>query len=349
LRIPVVCGPRGLRPAQDVLYRNNGDGTFTDVTRESGVWLKKPRYALGVVTADYDNDGDQDIYVANDSVQNSLWRNDGSGRFEDVGLKTLSALSVEGAPQAGMGTNFGDYDNDGWLDIVVTNFSADLNTIYRNHSGKFFSDVSIPVGMEPTYMALSWGTGFYDMDRDGQQDLFIANGHIYPQVDDYGIGTRYRQVNHLYMNAGQRFHLLAEGGGTGLAPVRSFRGAAFADYDDDGDVDLFVTALGEAGLLLRNETESKGHFLEVRLIGTGSNRDSVGARVTVSAGGRRQIRERKGGGSYLSSSDPRLHFGLGKSDRIDTLEVRWPSGRTLALKGVAADRILTLEEPAENR
>ncbi len=344
--VPVFCGPNGLPPAQDVLYRNNGDGTFTDATREAGLYLDRPRYALGVVTADFDNDGDQDVYVANDSVQNSLWRNRGDGTFEDVGVTTMSALSGGGRPQAGMGTDFGDFDGDGWLDLVVTNFSYDLNTLYRNVQGRFFIDDSQRVGLGVTNLALSWAASFQDFDQDGDLDLFIANGHLYPTMDAYDNGMDYRQRNHLFVNTGGRFREASAEAGPGLQVVRSFRGAAAGDYDEDGDVDLFVTAQDEPGLLLRNETPGAGHWLRVRLVGTTCNRDAVGARVTVTVDGRRMLRERTGGGSYLSQSEPTLHFGLGAAKKVD-LEVRWPDGRTTSLKDLMVDRVVEIEQEAE--
>jgi len=375
--IPVYCGPLGLTPAQDTLYRNNGDGTFSDATRAAGVWLDPPLFGLGVVTLDYDDDGDQDVYVANDSCPNLLWRNRGDGTFEEVGMESLSALSAEGMAQAGMGVDAGDYDGDGRLDLVVTNFSSDLNTIHHNEGGRYFSDESLALGMDATYMNLSWGVGFEDFDEDGDEDLFIANGHVYPQVDDYDIGTRYRQANDLFENVGSRFKRAPAK--EGLAPQRSFRGTAFGDYDSDGDVDVLVTALDDPVLLLRNETHRRGHFLEIRLEGAArpagatptpgetpqagpapgavgawpafrpSNRDGVGARVTITAGGRRIVRERKGGGSYLSASDPRLHFGLGEAAVADLVEVRWPSGLTELWRDVPADRLLVLREGAGAR
>ncbi len=294
--IPVYCGPLGQVPLQDVLYRNNGDGTFSDVTEAAGMQLDTPRYALGVVSADYDNDGDTDLYVANDSVFNSLWQNDGKGKFTDVGVAQGVALNADGRAQAGMGTDFGDYNGDGWLDIVVTNFAHDLNTIYRSLAGKFFIDESSLGGLGITNLMLSWGTGFADFDRDADLDLFIANGHIYPEVDQYELGTRYRQRNHLFVNDGGKFTESSLRAGKGMAIERSFRGAAFGDYDNDGDVDLFLTALDDDGLLLRNDSTG-GHWLEVQLVGASANRDGIGARVTVTAGGRAQVRERKGGGS----------------------------------------------------
>jgi hypothetical protein len=342
--IPVVCGPLRQVPKQDVLYRNNGDGTFSDVTSASGLLLETPRFTLGVVTADFDNDGDPDIYVANDSVQNSLWQNRGDGTFVDVGVGALVGLNADGKPQAGMGTDFGDYNADGWLDIVVTNFAQDLNTVYRNMGGKFFIDDSLLAGMEVTRLALSWGAGFVDFDRDRDLDLFIANGHVYPQVESYDLGTSFRQTNHLFVNDNGRFTERGADSGPALGVARSFRGAAFGDYDNDGDVDALVTALDEGVLLMRNETTAPGHFLQVRLVGTTSNRDAVGARVTVVAAGRPYMRERKGGGSYLSASDPRLHFGLGAEETVQMLQVRWPSGKKEIMRNVPADQLVTMVE-----
>lgn len=343
--IPTLCGPRPLPPQQDVLYRNEGDGTFTDVTLESGVGLDEPLYALGVVTGDYDNDGDQDVYVANDSVRNLLWRNRGDGTFEDVAVTTMSAVGAEGRAQSGMGVDLGDYDGDGWLDIAVTNFSDDLNTIYRNVDGRYFLDDSSALGLSVTYPALSWGVGFQDLDSDADLDLFIANGHIYPEMDDYDLGTTYRQANHLFVNReGTRLIEISSRAGPGLEVARSFRGAAFGDYDGDGDVDVILTAIDDAALLLRNDSADAGHWLQVSLIGTRSNKDAVGARVTLTAAGKSQIRERIGGGSYLSANSPHLHFGLGAADVAERIEVRWPSGAVDVLEDVPADRRITIVE-----
>ena len=340
----VYCGPLGQTPQPDVAYRNNGDGTFTDVTKKAGMWLETPRYTLGLVSADLDNDGDQDLYVANDSVPNSLYRNNGDGTFENIGLRTLVALNTDGLAQAGMGTDAGDYNGDGWLDLVVTNFANDLNTLYRNMTGKFFIDDSLRAGMSVTNMVLSWGTGFHDFDRDGDRDLFVANGHVYPQVDDHDVGTSFLQRNHLFVNEDGRFSEASATSGPGFAVERSFRGAAFGDYDNDGDMDVLVTALDDGVLLLRNDTPSPGHYLQLRLVGRRSNRDGLGARVTLVAGGRRQIGERKGGGSYLSAHDPRLHFGLGPAAAVERVEVVWPSGARDLLTDVPADRLITVEE-----
>jgi len=342
--IQVFCGPRGRRAEQDQLFRNDGDGTFSDITQSSGLALAIPRYALGVVSGDYDNDGDPDLYVANDSVTNSLWRNNGDGTFTDVGVASLSGLNADGRAQAGMGTDFGDYNGDGWLDLVVTNFAHDLNTVYRNLSGRFFVDESSLVGMGVTNLALSWGTAFHDFDQDGDLDLLIANGHVYSQVDDYDLGTSYRQTNHLYENEAGRFKEVSATSGPGLRIARSFRGAAFADYDNDGDIDVLLTALDQAPVLLRNDSPNAGNRLQLALTGTRSNRDGVGARITVTAGSVRSIRERKGGGSYLSASDPRIHIGLGAAVRADRVEIRWPSGTVDVLKNVPANRLVPVRE-----
>ncbi len=348
--VPTFCGPKPLVPQQDLLYRNDGDGTFTDVTREAGIWLDKPRYGLGVVTADYDNDGDQDVFVANDSVPNLLWQNRGDGTFIDVAVASMAAVGADGRAQSGMGTDFGDYNADGWLDLVVTTFSEDLNTIYRNGSGRYFVDESSALGMSVSYSTLSWGVGFYDFDNDAALDLFIANGHIYPEMEDSEFGTTYRQANHLFMNeGGVRFVDRAAQAGPGFEIQRSFRGAAFGDYDDDGDVDVLVTAVDDLALLLENESQTAGHWLEIALVGTRSNRDAVGARVTITARGRTQIRERMGGGSFLSSSDPRLHVGLGTAPAAERIEVRWPSGAQDVLTDVQADRRITIIESGEAR
>jgi len=344
--IAVVCGPLGQTPLQDVLYRNEGGGRFVDITAAAGLLLEKPRFALGVVSGDYDRDGDQDLYVANDSVVNSLWQNQGNGKFVDVALGSLAALNVDGRAQAGMGVDFGDYDDDGWPDIAITNFSHDTNSIYRNQQGKFFLDSSAPAGMGISQLFLSWGTAFYDLNNDGALDLFVANGHIYPQVDGNEMGTRYKQPNHLFLNRGGRFEEVAAKSGPGLALERSFRGAAFADYDNDGDVDIYVTTLSDAGVLLRNDTPGKQHYLELELVGKRSNRDAVGCRVTLTRDGRSMTRECKGGGSYLSASSKRLHFGLGTSTKIPELSIRWPDGtqQTVTPKGI--DRLITIHEAA---
>jgi len=245
-----------------------------------------------------------------------------------------------------MGTNFGDYNGDGWLDIVVTNFAHDLNTVYKNLSGKFFIDDSMLAGLGVTHLNLSWGVGFIDFDHDGDLDLFVANGHIYPQVDDFDLGTHFKQTNHLFVNNGGRLKESSASMGPGFAIARSFRSAAFGDYDNDGDVDIFLTTLNDVPLLLRNDTAQGGHWLQVRLIGSESNRDAVGARVTVTAGGRQQVGERIAGGSYLATHDPRLNFGLGGATTVERVQIRWPSGRVQLFDDLALDRVYFVKEDA---
>jgi len=344
--IPVACGPRGLKGAGDVLYRNNGDGTFTDVSQAAGVADDKGYYGLGAVWGDYDNDGKPDLFVANDSTPNYLYHNNGDGTFTDVAVQAGVAYSEDGREQAGMGVDFEDYDNDGWLDIVVTNFSDDYNTIYHNSGKGFFTDVSYDTGIAADSQPdLSWGAGFVDFNNDGFKDLFIANGHIYPQVDKHGMKTTYRQENKLYLNDGAgKFWNVNRRAGPGLSIKKSHRGAAFADFNNDGWMDVAVTALDEAPLLLMNQGGLMNHWIEVKLAGIRSNRRGVGARVSVTTSQGTQIREVKAGGSFASSNDFRAHFGLGKSDVVKELAVRWPSGTITKMSGVPVDKIVTVKE-----
>jgi enediyne biosynthesis protein E4 len=340
--IPVSCGPRGLTGAGDALYRNNGDGTFTDVSARAGVGDTEGYYGLGAAWGDYDNDGDPDLFVANDNTPNYLYRNNGDGTFTDVAVEAGVAFSEDGREQAGMGVEFEDLDNDGWLDLMVTNFSDDYNTLYRNTGKGFFRDDSHRAGLvEDSWRDLSWGVGFFDFDNDGRKDVFVASGHIYPQVDRAGANTTYRQRNKVYLNAGSPKLIRAE---AGLMAPKSYRGAGFADFNNDGSMDAVVSAIDARPSLLINETPEKRSWLLVKLVGKGLNRDGIGARVTLKAGGRTQVREIKAGGSYASTNDKRAHFGLGPASTADALEVRWPSGTVTRLKAVAANRILTIPE-----
>jgi enediyne biosynthesis protein E4 len=336
---PVSCGPRGLKGAGDTLYRNNGDGTFTDVSKQAGVNDAKGLYGLGAAWGDYDNDGDPDLFVANDATPNYLYRNDG-GKFTDVAVEAGVALSEDGREQSGMGVEFEDLDNDGWLDIMVTNFSEDYNTFYRNTGQGYFRDESARMGLvADSWRDLSWGVGFFDFNNDGWKDVFIANGHIYPQVDRVTKDLKYKQANKLYINTGAaRLQAAA------LPGLKSYRGAAFADFNNDGFIDIIVSALDERPTLLMNQPERDKHWLTVALVGSGANRFGVGARVEVTDSKRKQHREVKAGGSYASSNDPRLHFGVGASTTIDEVRVIWPSGKVSKLAGIAADRIVTIHE-----
>ncbi len=339
----VQCGPRGMIPTADRFYENLGAGRFKDATATSGIGAAPASYGLGVVWTDYDGDGDQDIYVANDSTANFLFQNNGDGTFSEMALLAGVALSANGKEQAGMGADFGDYDNDGRLDLVVTNFSDDYNTLYRSLGDGVFQDASSRAGVaEPTWSKLSWGVQFADFDLDGDLDIVIADGHVYPEVDRHDFGIRYRQPNSAFRNRGDgTFEALALPGRSG-GPYSS-RGLATGDFDNDGRIDLLIANLDAAPTLLRGAAES-GHWLVLRLKGTVSNRSAIGARVTVETAGRNQIREVRSGGSYQSHSDLRLHFGLGEQRVADVIRIRWPSGARQVLQAVEADRELRIEE-----
>ncbi len=348
--LEVYCGPRGLRAAHDVLYHNNGDGTFTEVTRQAGMALAEPLYGLGVSWADYDNDGDVDLYVANDSTPNLLFRNEGDGTFTEVGTVAGCAYSGDGREQAGMGVDWGDYDGDGWLDIFVSNFSNDVYSLYRNEGGRRFSDTTFRANLgEPTLRNLGWSVRFLDFDNDGWNDLFVANGHVYPQVRSEQVGTTYTQRCQLFRNSGKGgFTEVTAQAGPAFQIPRLSRGAATADFDNDGDVDLLITHLHEAPGLWRNEGGNRaGHWLSLELRASGGNPDAIGARVEVLAGGRTRIDEVRSGTGYLSQSDFRLHFGLGQA-QVERVRIRWPDGSIQVLEALGSNRFYRIVqgEPA---
>lgn len=344
--IEVMAGPRGLEGAEDVFYRNNGDGTFTDFTTEAGLTDRLKGYGFAVLFGDYDNDGDLDIYIANDSVPNYLYRNNGDGTFTEVGLEAGVAYSEDGREQAGMGAVFGDYDNDGDLDLFVTNFSDDNNTLYRNDGDGFFTDVTFQSGLgAPSLPFVSWGTEFLDYDNDGWKDLFVATGHVYPQVDQYNFGMTYEERNQLYHNNHDgTFTEVTEVAGPGMQIKKVSRGATFGDYDNDGDIDVLVLNMGDRPTLLRNEGGNRNHWIKFRTVGTRSNRDGIGARIWVTAGGFTQMREVYMGSSFLCGNDIRVHFGLGKADKADLVRIRWPSGLVEEFRDLKADRLYILKE-----
>jgi tetratricopeptide (TPR) repeat protein len=343
--IPVMCGPHGFAGEEDELFRNNGDGTFSDVSDQAGI-AGRALFGMGVVVGDVDGNTHPDVFAANDSQDNHLFLNDGWGRFQDSALAAGVALSADGRQQASMGADLGDYDNDGDEDLIVTNFSDDYHTLYRNDGGGLFTDATQATGLDPaTRSSLGWGAGFFDYDNDGDLDLFIASGHVYPQVDGRDPSTSYRQQNLLFRNEGDgRFIDVSNRSGPGLRKVRSSRGAAFGDYDDDGDLDVFVVNENDVPSLLRNDGGNARHWLKVRVIGSRSNRDGIGGWVTVQADGRTQARQVRLSAGYLSSHDPRLHFGLGDRALVDRLDVRWPSGARQQLTNVPADRLVTISE-----
>lgn len=340
----VLCGPRGLPAASDRLFRNKGDGTFTDVSQQAGI-AGSAFYGFQVMFSDLDDDGWPDIYVVNDSTPNFYFHNNRDGTFTDIALEAGVALSEEGRAQAGMGLDIADYDRDGRLDIFVTNFSHDSNTLYRNTADGFRVE-SAAAGLGESSLAyLGWGTGFVDLDNDGWLDLLVANGHIYPEIDLFPLGSSYLQRMLLYRNTGAgRFEEIGTQMGEAMAAPRAGRGIAFADYDNDGDVDFLVVNMDGRPSLFRNDGGNRANWLSLRLRGVKSNRDAIGARVRVTAGGVTQTAEVRSGASYLSTNDPRLHFGLGKARQADLIEVRWPSGLVQRFENVAGGEFFVITE-----
>jgi hypothetical protein len=346
----VMVGPVGFRGGADVYYENRGDGTFAEVTDARGLTDAAGAYGFGVVATDHDGDGWTDLYVANDSNPNFLYRNRGHGAFESTGLLSGVALSADGRAQAGMGVDAGDYDNDGAIDLVVTNFANDSNTLYRNLGQGLFEDVTAATGLAaPTFERMGWGTAFFDADLDGDLDLFFANGHIYPQVDEFpALKESFRQKSQLFLNAEGGFRDVSETAGGGLQLQKSSRGLAVGDLDNDGDLDLVVSAVDDVPTLLENRQRTAGHWAGFLLKKDGTNPFAIGARVTVEAGGRRQIREVRSGGSYLSQSDLRAHFGLGTHAGPIDVEVRLGQDRW-RWKGLPSDRYTILLLRAHDR
>lgn len=349
--MPVYCGPRGLKGGQNILYRNNGDGTFTDVSADAGILRKgEEHFALGVGVSDFDNDGWPDIFVSCDSTPNILYHNNGNGTFTDVALLAGVAYSREGDEQAGMGVAIGDYDRDGFFDIIKTNFSDDTPTLYHNNGDGSFTDGTIQAGLARHTHFLGWAPGFIDYDNDGWPDIFIANGHVYPEIDAHSTDTTYRERKLLYRNLGNgTFEDVSTQTGPGLLLEKSSRGVAFGDYDNDGNVDILVNNTNDLPSLLRNEGGNQNHWLTVKTIGTRSNRDGIGSRITILYGSERQTDEVRSGSSWASQSDLRVHFGLGSTHKVNRLEIRWPSGLTENLYNLAADQFLVVREGAQGR
>ena len=342
----VHFGPRGMKGGGDILYRNQGDGTFADVTVEAQVVDQDKLYGMGVIGGDYDRDGDVDIYVANDTGANFLYQNQGDGTFADIGWMIGAAYGESGEAQGCMGIAYGDYDNDLYQDILVTNFWEQTNTLYHNDRGTFFSDLSFDAGVgKESFQFLAWGTEFFDYDNDGDKDLFVANGHLFPQLDRANLGTSYAQTNQLFENLGDgTFVEVSQVSGEGLKIKKVSRGASFGDYDDDGDLDIFVLNINDRPTLLRNDGGNENNWLMVKTIGTESNRDGIGARIEVRCGGLTQSAEIRSGASYLSHNDLRAHFGLGQREIIDSLVVRWPSGLEERFANLPANRLVVLQE-----
>ena len=345
--LDVYCGPHGMVPQANVLYRNKRDGRFADVSEETGIDQHR-QASLGVVFGDYDNDGDQDLYVANDGYPNLLYRNDGNWSLPEVAAFAGAAYSEDGRAQAGMGVTSGDYDNDGDLDLYVTHFSDDVNTIYQNQGDGSFVDFTAGTGLGGLVRPfLSWSTGFFDSDNDGWLDLFVVNGHIYPQVEIHPSGIRYAQRNLLFHNEKGRFRNVTEEAGPGFAEVKVSRGGALGDYDNDGDLDLLVMNLNDSPNLLHNYGGNRNNWLGVKLVGMESNRDGLGARVRLFSGERVLMREVQRGYGYQSQHDVRVLFGLGAEERVERVEIRWPSGRVQMLEQPELRRYLVVREGSE--
>ena len=343
--VPVACGPPGLTGGKNVLYRNRGNGSFEDVSGPAGILKASGTYGLGVSTLDFDDDGWVDAYVANDSNPSTLYRNNHDGTFADVAVAAGCAYSQDGKPQAGMGVAIGDYDRTGTMDVFKTNFAGDTSTLYANTGQGFCEDRTFAAGIGLNTRWLGWGVGFVDLDQDGWLDLFLVNGHVYPEVAQLRTEAGYRQRKVVYRSRGDgRFEDVTERLGPPATTPKAGRGSAFGDYDNDGDVDVLVNNVHDAPDLFRLDVPPGRHWLMVKLVGTQSNRSAIGARVRCTAGGAMQTGEVRGGGSYVSQNDLRVHFGLGAATTVERLEVRWPNGRLEEWRGVAADRILTVRE-----
>jgi hypothetical protein len=343
----VACGPPGLDGGKNILFRSNGDGTFSDVSAASGILKTPGTYGLGVLVSDFDNDGWPDIYVANDSTSSSMYRNNHDGTFTDIAIEAGVAYSPDGKPQAGMGVSAADYDGDGTLDIVKTNFAGDTSSLYRNTGKSFFEDMTLQSGLGRNTRFLGWGAVFGDFDNDGWPDILLTNGHVYPEVAESAVEYGYRQRKVLYRNLGNgRFADVSSQGGPGILEPVPGRGCALGDFDNDGDLDLVVNCINDVPQLLRCDTTTGNRWIKLKLTGTKSNRSAIGARVYCTAGGRRLVDEVRSGGSYLSQNDFRIHFGLGSAESAD-IEIRWPSGLVQKLPGLAANRIHGVTEGSE--
>jgi hypothetical protein len=342
--VAVNCGPRGLPTGFVQLFHNNGDGSFTDVSKQSGVAAAARSYPMTCVAADYDNDGWPDIYVACDSTPSWLFRNQHDGTFREEALERGIALSEDGMEQAGMGVAVGDFDLDSNLDVFKTNFSDDTNVLYRNDGKGNFDDVTIRSGLGVETRYVGWGAGMVDLDNDGLPDLFVVTGTVYPEVEKKLPTYPYRTPRLVFRNLGDgRFEELIEEAGQGVSDLHSSRGCAFGDFDNDGDIDVLVWNMNEPPSLLRNDLSGNGHWLKVQLVGVRSNRSAIGARVTVRYGSKQQAHEVSAQSSFYSVNDQRLHFGLG-SETIAHLSIRWPNGNIETIPNVSANQLVVVRE-----
>ncbi|TCK71647.1 VCBS repeat protein [Acidipila rosea] len=350
--ILVACGPPGLPGGKNILYHNNGNGTFTDVSEKSGMWTAVGTYGLSVAASDLDNDGWPDIYVANDSAPATLYMNQKDGTFKDMAIEAGAALSAEAKPQAGMGVSIGDYNRDGNLDVVKTNFAGDTDSLYTNLGGANFEDRTYPGGLGVNTRLLGWGVGFFDMDNDGWLDILMSNGHVYPEVDLSKADLRYAEHKYLYRNLRNgRFEEVTDKGGPGILENAPARGCAFGDYDNDGDIDIAVNCINTIPQLLRCDSSLHRNWIKVKLVGVKSNRTGIGSRVTVTAKTMSdasrplvQIDELRSGGSYFSQNDLRMHFGLQDAKKVDSVQIRWLSGQVDELKDLDVNQLYVIQE-----
>jgi hypothetical protein len=343
--VPVMCGPRGLPWGKNVLYHNNGDGTFEDATTKAKIDQTNGHYGFSVSTFDFDDDGWPDIYVACDSTPSILYRNNHDGTFNDVAVTAGAAFNEDGKEQAGMGSTIGDYNGDGRLDIFKTNFSDDTSTLYRNNGDGTFDDVTFAAGLGLYTKYLGWGTMFLDVDNDGWPDLLLVNGHVYPEVDSQHLGSDYREPRILYHNKGNgTFEDISANAGPGITTAASGRGLAIADLWNDGRISAVISNMSAPPSLLVNQVRSTNHWIAFKTMGTRSNRDGIGAKIRVKAGDRMLVDEVRSGSSYDSNNDMRVHFGLGSASKLEWVEVRWPSGLTEKFANVRIDAVNNLKE-----
>jgi hypothetical protein len=340
----MYCLPTLFDGTSDRLFHNNGDGTFSDVSKQAGI-ANPAGKGLGIALCDFDRDGDTDIYIANDMVRNFLYRNNGDGTFQDVAYGAGVGFDMSGKPQAGMGTDCADYNGDGLPDIFVTNFAEEPNTLYENRGEVIFEDVSTKAGLGSGFGPLGFGTKMFDFDNDGDLDLYVTNGHVIDNVKLYQPNLTYAQKDLLYENVGGRFKDVSQQSGPALQTERVGRGLAVADFDNDGQLDVVITSVGQRPVLLRNQGVQSGNWVVISAKGTKSNRFGLGATVKLETSEGQQVREINNVASYLSSNDTRLHFGLGKAKIIQRIEILWPSGTRQMLKDIAVNQILVVEEP----
>jgi enediyne biosynthesis protein E4 len=342
----VACGPPGLDGGRNMLFHNEGNGTFRDVSAQAGILKTAGTYGLGVLTGDFDNDGWPDIYVANDSTSSALYKNNHDGTFTDVAIEAGVAYSADGKPQAGMGVGAADFDCDGNLDIVKTNFAGDTSSLYRNVGNGFFEDMTFQAGLGRNTRFLGWGAMFLDFDNDGWSDILLTNGHVYPEVSETAIEYGYRQRKVLYRNLGNgKFADVSLDAGPGILERVPGRGCAYGDFDNDGDLDVVVNCVNDVPQLLRCDSSLKNGWIKIKALGTKSNRSAIGARIYCTTGKHRPMDEVRSGGSYISQNDLRVHFGIGSAAQAD-IEIHWPSGLVEKRLGLAANRIYTLVEGA---